>query len=76
MNAPVNMIQLVKGLPSRPRGRACIMLTHDYERQKVWAETLARQTDSEHIDLLELFVKDTTLSSQIGEFPVPNLFAF
>ncbi len=76
MNDPVNMIQLVKGLSSRPRGRACIVLTHDYEGQKEWAETLARQTDSEHINLLDLFIKDATLSSQIGEFLVPNLFAF
>lgn len=76
MNDAVNMVQLVKSLPSRPRGRACIVLTHDYEGQNEWAEALARQTDSEHINLLELFVKDTTLSSQIGEFLVPNLFAF
>lgn len=76
MNDPVNMIQLVKSLPSRPRGRACVVLTHDYEGQKEWAETLAQQTDSEHINLLDLFFKDTTLSSQIGEFLVPNIFAF
>ena len=76
MNDPINMIQLVKALSSRPRGRACIVLTHDYEGQKEWAEKLASQTDSEHINLLELFVNDTALSNQIGEFLVPNLFAF
>jgi len=76
MSDAVNMVQLVKGLASRPRGRACILLTHDYEGQKEWAETLALQTGSEHINLLDLFVQDTQLSSQIGEFLVPNLFAF
>jgi len=76
MSDPVNMVQLVKDLPSRPRGRACIVLTHEYEGQKEWAAELARQTDSEHIDLLELFAQDTKLSSKIGQFLVPNLFDF
>ncbi len=76
MRDPVNMVQLVKDLPSRPRGRACIVLTHEYEGQKEWAAELARQTDSEHIDLLELFAQDTKLSSKIGQFIVPSLFDF
>lgn len=76
MNHPINIIQLVKDLPDRSRGRACIVLTHDYEHQKEWAEKLARQTCSEHINLLELFVNDTSLSNQLGEFVVPKLFAF
>ncbi len=76
MSDPVNMVQLVKDLPSRPRGRACIVLTHEYEGQKEWAAELARQTDSEHIDLLELFAQDTKLSSKIGQFLVPSLFDF
>ena len=76
MSDPVNMVQLVKALPSRPRGRACIVLTHAYEGQKEWAAELARQTGSEHIDLLELFAKDTDLSSKIGQLLVPRLFEF
>ena len=76
MSDPVNMVQLVKDLPSRPRGRACIVLTHEYEGQKEWAAELARQTDSEHIDLLQLFAQDTKLSSKIGQFLVPSLFDF
>lgn len=76
MSDPVNMVQLVKDLPSRPRGRACIVLTHEYEGQKEWAAELARQTDSEHIDLLEFFTQDTKLSSKIGQFLVPSLFDF
>ena len=76
MSDPVNMVQLVKDLPSRPRGRACIVLTHEYEGQKEWAAELARQTDSEHIDLLELFAQDTKLSSKIGQYLVPSLFDF
>jgi hypothetical protein len=64
MNEPTNMVQLVRELHSRPRGKACIVLTHEYEGQKEWAAELARQTDSGHIDLLELFAKEKTLSEK------------
>jgi hypothetical protein len=70
------MVQLVRSLPSRPRGRACIVLTHEYEGQKEWAAELARQTDSEHLDLLELFAQDVNLGNKIGHFLIPNLFEF
>ncbi len=74
MSNPVNIIQLVRNLPSRPRGRACFVLTHDYEGQKEWAAKLAQQTDSEHLDLLELFSQDTTLGNRIGGLLIPDLF--
>ena len=76
MSAPVNMVQLVKELHSRPRGRACIVLTLEDEGQKEWATELARQTESKHIDLLELFAEDQDLGNQIGQFLVPRLFEF
>ena len=76
MSDPINMVQLVKALPSRSRGRACVVLTHEYEGQKEWAAELASQSDSEHIDLLELFAQDPELSSKIGQFLVPRLFEF
>lgn len=76
MSDPVNMVQLVRDMPSRPRGRACIVLTHKYEGQKGWAAELARQTESGHIDLLELFAQDADLGSKIGQFLIPNLFEF
>lgn len=76
MNDPFNMVQLVRDLPSRPRGRACIVLTHEYGGQKEWAAELARQTDSEHLDLLEFFAQDEKLSSKIGQFLIPTLFDF
>jgi hypothetical protein len=76
MSDPVNMVQLVRSLPSRPRGRACIVLTHEYEGQKEWAAELARQTESEHLDLLELFAQDVNLGNKIGQFLIPNLFEF
>ncbi len=76
MSNPVNMVQLVKALPSRARGRACIVLTHEYEGQKAWAAELARQTDSEHINLLDVFSEGEALSNQLGQFLVPRLFDF
>jgi len=76
MSDTVNMVQLVRDLPSRPRGKACIVLTYNYEGQKKWAADLARQTDSEHLDLLELFAQDAKLSSKIGQFLISNLFEF
>ena len=76
MTSPVNIVQLVQDLPSRPRGRACAVLTQQYQGQKEWAAELARQTDSEHLDLLELFAQDEKLSEGLGGFGVPELFAF
>jgi len=76
MSDPVNIVQLVRDLPSRPRGRACIVLTHDYDGQRKWAAELARQTDSEHLDLLQRFVHDEELASRIGQFMVSDLFEF
>ena len=73
MNEPVDIVTLVRNLPLRSSGRACIVLTHEYEGQKEWAAELARQTDSEHLDLLELFAKDAELSDKIGQFPVTKL---
>ncbi len=76
MSDPGDIVALVRALPSRPRGRGCIVLTHAYEGQREWAAELARQTGSEHIDLMALFVQDTDISRQIGQFHVPRLFEF
>ena len=76
MSSPVNMVQIVRDLPSRSRGRACVVLTHNHQGQKEWATELAQQTDAEHINLLELFAQDNTLGDRISEFLVPVLFDF
>ena len=74
MTDPVNMIEFVRDLSTRPRGRACIVLTHEYEGQKEWAKRLAQQTESTHLDLMELFAQDIELGSRIGQFIVPKLY--
>jgi hypothetical protein len=76
MNEPLDMIKLVQELKSRPKARGCIVLTHDYQGQEEWAAELARQTNSEHLDLLETFDRDENLSRGVGEFLVPRLFEF
>ena len=76
MNDPINMVQFVTELARRPKGRAAVVLTHEYEGQKEWAAQLARQTNSEHINLLELFSKDLALSNGIEQFLVRNVFDF
>lgn len=74
MGEPVNMIDLVSELPRRRRGRACMVLTHDYAEQKEWAVKLAELTGSDHINLLEHFTEDRELSSKTGSFSVKDLF--
>lgn len=74
MTEAVDMIKLVKKLPSRPRGRACIVLTHDYGGQKDWAFELAKLTGMDHIDLLDLFENEKDLSQNISSFQVADLF--
>lgn len=76
MNEPIDMIELVKELAKRPRGRACIVLAHDHKGQKGWAEKLADLTGSAHIDLLDEFVADEMLAGMITTFSVSDLFDF
>ena len=76
MSNPVNIVKFVQDLPSRPRGRAAFVLTHEYQGQKKWAAELARQADVEHLDMLELFSQDKSLAERTSEFLVPALFEF
>jgi hypothetical protein len=76
MTEPVDVVELVKELAKRPRGRACIVLTHEYKGQKDWAKRLAGLTGSEHIDLLDEFAADETLAKGISTLSVSDLFDF
>jgi hypothetical protein len=70
----VDLIQLVKELPKRRRGRACFVLTHGYVDQEDWAAKLAKRTDSTHINLLEVFAANTELSAQVETYSPARLF--
>jgi len=69
----VNMLKLVAELPKRPRGRACVVLTHDYLGQRDWAAELANQTDADHIDLLERAADDEELGNAISTISATDL---
>ena len=74
MSVTVNMIDFVRSVRDRQRGRACVVLSRDYKDQKEWAAKLAEQTDSGHIDLIKVFAEDPEMSDNIGQFMVPKLF--
>ncbi len=76
MSDPVNMVLFVKQLSRRPKAKAAVVLTHEYKGQKEWAEKLAMQTDTEHINLIDLFTEEPALSSQIKQFSVQQLFDY
>ncbi len=76
MSDPVNIVLFVKELSRRPKARAAVVLTHEYEGQKEWAEELARQTDTEHINLIDLFSGEPALTNKIEQFSVQHLFNY
>lgn len=76
MKEAVNIVKLVEELARRPRGKACIVLTHDYGRQKSWAAELAMQTGAKHLDLLEIFAQNPDLADQVNTFSVGSLFDY
>jgi hypothetical protein len=76
MSDPIDTIKLVHELPKRPRGRACIVLTHEYLGQKSWASEISKQTKMSHLDLLDFFAKNDELSSKISSFSIKDFFSF
>jgi len=75
-SAPVNLLDLVRDLPKRPRGRACAVLTKEIAGQKAWAAELASQTQAQHLDLLDLLASDVALGEKVGSFSPASLFDF
>ena len=71
----IDMVKLVHGVSERKRGRACIVMTHDYGGQKSWAMELAQKTGAEYVDLLDLFTNDEGLSKNLQEYSVAKLFS-
>lgn len=69
------MVSLVAQMAKRPRGRACIVLTHDYAGQREWATQLAKQTGAGHVDLLDLAAGDKELAQKIATFSTKDTFS-
>jgi len=76
MNEPVDMIRFVADLVKRPKGKAAIVLTHDYGGQKQWATDLAVKTEAEHLPMLDIFSEQPQLSNNLSLFTVSELFDF
>lgn len=64
----IDMIDVVSKLGKRPRARSCIVLTHEFKEQKIWAKRLAEQAHMAHIDLLDLFNSDENLAANLSSF--------
>jgi NAD(P)H-hydrate repair Nnr-like enzyme with NAD(P)H-hydrate dehydratase domain len=76
MNDPVDMVQFVAELEKRPKGKAAIVLTHDYPGQKEWAAELAMQTGAEHLHMLDIFSENPELARNLSLLMVSGLFDF
>lgn len=70
----IDIVDFVRGLASRRRGRACVVMTHEYSGQREWAAQLADMTDSEHLDLLDLFHGEQHLSANLALYSPEKLF--
>ena len=76
MTDGVDMIKVVNDLSKRPKARSCIVLTHEFSKQKAWAQKLAEITGVSHIDLLDLFISDENLSNNLTSYAAQELFKF
>lgn len=72
---PVDPKALVQDVISRPRGRACVVLTQDCPGQRAWAETLAARTGAKLLDLQTHFLADEELADRLDTFTVAELFS-
>lgn len=75
MSEPVDLIELTQELQTRPRGRACVILTHDYVNQKEWCEILAQETGTFHLDLLD-HLEGSEEAGKLSNFSVDGLFKY
>ena len=76
MSDGVDMIKVVYDLSNRPKARSCIVLTHEFPKQKVWAQKLAAINSVSHIDLLDLFASDENLANNLTSYTPQVLFKF
>jgi len=72
----IDIVNVTKSLAKRPRGRSCIVLTHNYLEQKTWAAELAKQTEADHLHLIDTFADSESYSESVGSFSIADLFGF
>lgn len=76
MNEAVDMVELIKKMPSRRRGKACAVMTRDYREHRNWASKLAERAECNYLDLMELFRQDRELTNSLRKFSVRGFFDF
>lgn len=75
MSDGVDIIWEAGQLPLRRRGRALVVLSHDFHGLEPWAAELARRLpDAEHVNLLDHFIAHEELGSQAGSTTLDKLF--
>jgi len=74
MAEAIDMVEFVRHVAGRQRGRACVVITRDHADQREWAAKLAAQTGACHIDLLELFAAEGQLADNLTLYSPGNLF--
>ena len=74
MNDPIDILKFVAELPKRARGRSAVVLSRDFAGQNAWAAQLALKTGAEHLNILNHFESDASLSARVGAFMVDDLF--
>ncbi len=71
----IDMIEFVRHLSARKRGRACIVMTQDHSGQGEWSEKLAVKTGARHIDLLKFFSEEQKLRDNLSLYTPEKLFS-
>ena len=70
----IDIVDFVHGVAVRKRGRACVVMTHEYSGQREWAGRLASRTGSQHVDLLDLFHEEERLADNLATYTPKGLF--
>ena len=71
----IDIVGFVRDVSARMRGRACVVMTHDFKGQQDWATKLARLSNAEHIDLLDLFEKEEMLGNNLASYQPEGVFS-
>ena len=76
MRDPVDIVDLVRTVSQRERGRGCIVMTHQVQGQKEWAAKLGEKSNAQHIDLLDVLDGNTAQAAELVRYTPEHLFDF
>ena len=76
MSDCIDIVEVAQTLPTRRRGRACIVFTYDIKDQAAWAKTVAERTSADYINVLEQFYADQGLIDRLRTLLVQDFFEY